>query len=274
MKSRIGPLLNKLTGEMTIDSIEMANILAEQYSSVFSKPSTTPPTIDDPNQSPINNIAITPHELTEAIEELKNSAASGPDGYPAILLKNCKSSLSHPLTTFWNLSMETGNIPQSLKTSIIPPIHKGGSKSEAANYRPVALTSHLIKTFEKVLRKRMTKFLDDNDKLNKNQHGFRTGRSCLTQLLAHYDNIISLLEDGQKVDHNILLRKLQQLGIQGKTLHWIQTFLGGRTQRVIVNGKLSVPHNVISGVPQGSVIGPLLFLVLIGDIDEATFLLR
>ena len=130
----------------------------------------------------------------------------------------------------------------------------------------------------------MTKFLDDNDKLNKNQHGFRTGRSCLTQLLAHYDNIISLLEDGQnvdvvyldfakafdKVDHNILLRKLQQLGIQGKTLHWIQTFLGGRTQRVIVNGKLSVPHNVISGVPQGSVIGPLLFLVLIGDIDEAT----
>ena len=128
--------------------------------------------------------------------------------------------------------MNNSYIPETLKQSIITPLHKGGSKSEAANYRPVALTSHIIKIYEKVIRKRLTDYLKSIDGLNKNQHGFRSGRSCLTQLLAHYDTIISLLEEGynvdviyldfakafDKVDHNILLRKTQSLGIQGKTL--------------------------------------------------------
>ena len=180
--------------------------------------------------------------------------------------------------------MKLSHIPQKLKESIIPPIHKGGSKADAANYRPVSLTSHLIKIYEKTIRKKLTQHLDERNFLNPNQHGFRPGRSCLTQLLSHYDNIISLQEKGQnvdvvyldfskafdKVDHNILLHKLDNLGIKGKTLKWIQQFLTNRSQRVMVNGKLSSPHQVISGVPQGSVIGPLLFLVLINDIDKDT----
>ena len=201
---------------------------------------------------------------------------------PAILLKKCKIPLSEALATFWNKCMEVGSIPDSLKSSIIPPIHKGGNKSEAANYRPVALTSHIIKIYEKVLRNRLADYLDSNNSFNKNQHGFRKGRSCLTQLLSHHDNIINLLEQGynvdvvyldfakafDKVDHNILLHKLKNLGIDGKTLKWIQNFLEDRVQQVVVNGTLSTPHQVISGVPQGSVLGPLLFLVLIGDIDD------
>jgi len=137
-----------------------------------------------------------PKDIEEAIDELKNNAASGPDGIPAILLKKCKHSLAEPLAVFWNQCMETGNIPASLKSSIIPPIHKGGSKSEAANYRPVALTSHLIKIYEKILRSKLVSFLDSKNSLNKNQHGFRKGRSCLTQLLAHHDNIMNLIEQG------------------------------------------------------------------------------
>ena len=130
----------------------------------------------------------------------------------------------------------------------------------------------------------MTSFLDENNHLNKNQHGFRSGRSCLTQLLAHHDNIISQLEDGynvdvvyldfakafDKVDHNIVLAKAHNIGIRGKLLNWIKEFLSNRTQSVIVNGKLSSPRPVISGVPQGSVIGPLIFLILISDIDTDT----
>ena len=162
------------------------------------------------------------------------------------------------------------------------PVHKKGPKSCVENYRPISLTCLVMKVFEKIIKHElMTKC---QNKLNPNQHGFRAGRSCLTQLLAHYNKIISLQEEGNnvdvvyldfskafdKVDHNILLKKLQKLGIEGHTLRWLQAFLSNRSQRVIVNGKLSSPHTVISGVPQGSVIGPLLFLVLINDIDKNT----
>ena len=283
VKVKVGPLLNEETNTLTMNSAEMADLLATQYDSVFSSPSTTPPLIEE-SSLPINNIVIVEQEIIDAIEELKSSAASGADGVPAILFKKCKEALSNPLTIFWNACMINSHIPETLKLSIITPLHKGGSKSEAANYRPVALTSHIIKIYEKAIRKRITVYLESIDGLNKNQHGFRSGRSCLTQLLAHYDNIICLLEEGHnvdviyldfakafdKVDHNILLKKAHALGIQGKTLKWIQAFLQNRQQRVIVNGNLSSPHQVISGVPQGSVIGPLLFLILISDIDKNT----
>ena len=151
-----------------------------------------------------------------------------------------------------------------------------------ANYRPIALTSHLVKTFEKVVRNYVVNFIEENDLFNNSQHGFRTGRSCLSQLLTHYDRIVEILESGSnvdtiyldfakafdKVDHGILLKKLSLLGIRGKLLNWIESFLSSRTQMVLVNGFLSEPAPVLSGVPQGSVLGPLLFLILMGDIDE------
>jgi hypothetical protein len=131
VKTKIGPLLNKETAQMTNNSPEMAEVLAEQYSSVFSKPSTDPPEIDE-SALPINNIIITPVEIMEAIDELRNNAASGPDGIPSILLKKCKNPLATVLTTFWNKCMEVVNIPSSLKTTIIPPIRKGGNKYDAS----------------------------------------------------------------------------------------------------------------------------------------------
>ena len=161
------------------------------------------------------------------------------------------------------------------------PIHKGGHQGRPANYRPIALTSLIIKLFEKIVRTNIAEHLDSNNLLNNSQHGFRKGRSCVSQLLNHYDKILSLLESGlnvdviyldfakafDKVDHAIVLTKLSLLGIKGKLLDWIKSFLTDRTQYVVVNGFLSDPCKVISGVPQGSVLGPLLFLVLIGDID-------
>ena len=125
-------------------------------------------------------------------------------------------------------------------------------------------------------------FLEDNNKFNDGQHGFRIGRSCISELLIHYDRIVDILESGSnvdaiyldfakafdKVDHGIVLKKLSLLGIRGRLLQWIRSFLSSRTQMVLVNGVLSDPAPVESGVPQGSVIGPLLFLILIRDIDQ------
>ena len=139
----------------------------------------------------------------------------------------------------------------------------------------------MIKVFEKVVRNHLVSYLQEHDLLNPGQHGFRSGRSCLSQLISHFDNILRILEDNDnvdvlyldfskafdKVDHLITLKKLKALGISGKLGRWLQSFLTDRTQTVLVNGARSRSGHVKSGVPQGSVIGPLLFLVLIGDID-------
>ena len=169
-------------------------------------------------------------------------------------------------------------------------VHCDGDKTKSANYRPVSLTVHLIKLYERVVRKQMATFLEDGNLLSTSQHGFRKGRSCLTQLLHHYDNLLrNLLENKvtdvlyldfskafNKVDHEILLRKLHNIGIRGKLYDWISDFLTERKQTVKVDGKSSIPELVISGVPQGTVLrscgrhGQVIILVLIGCFADDT----
>ena len=164
------------------------------------------------------------------------------------------------------------------------PIYKGSDQGEAQNYRPVSLTSHIMKAFEKIVRKNIVTFLEENNLYNASQHGFRQGRSCLSQLLEHFDTILSFLERGvnidtiyldfskafDKVNHNILLKKMKNLGIKRKLLKLIKSFLKNRNQSVLVNGFKSDPVQVVSGVPQGTVLGLILFLLMISDIDENT----
>ena len=147
----------------------------------------------------------------------------------------------------------------------------------------MALTSHIVKIFEKVLRNHIVAHLEENGLLNPGQHGFRAGRSCLSQLLEHFETVTQTLEDGDnvdviyldfskafdKVDFLVTLRKLKYLGITGNVGKWIYSFITGRTQTVIVSGIKSDVSEVKSGVPQGSVLGPLLFLILLGDIDKS-----
>lgn len=285
-KSPIGPLINN-AGEPVDDPADMAAMLADQYASVFSKPSRPintddSPVADDTNKPSLNDVDFDEDDFIEAISELKLNSAAGPDGFPAILLAKCKEQLAKPLLLLWRASLDEGIVPVSVKCANIIPIHKGGSRGLPKQYRPVALTSHMIKIFEKVLRKKLVEYFDKYLLFNPGQHGFRACRSCLSQLLIHYDKILEALETGSnvdviyldfakafdKVDFAVTLDKLKALGIGGKLLKWIRSFLTDRHQSVVVNGHSSPPTEVLSGVPQGSVLGPLLFLVLISDIDE------
>ena len=183
-------------------------------------------------------------QIIKSIEELKNSAAPGPDGIPVVLLKNCKEELVAPLLILWTKSLRTGRIHEKLKIGLVILIFKDEGRYLAKNYRPVSLTSHIIKVMERVIVRRLVEYIEEHHLYNANQHGFRKGRSCLSQLLEQYAEILDSLCRGHavdvvyldfakafdKVDHGILLRKLAAMGIGGTLLKWIKGFLTDRIQ--------------------------------------------
>ncbi len=282
--TNIGPL--NYNGSLTSDPQIMSEALNEQYVSTFSGATGEPvnqwSTTTPPTHTQTNDVNFERTDIEEAIKEINMYAAAGPDGVPPVLLKQSASTLSIPLHMIWRKSLDTGEIPKLLKHGLITPIYKSGPKTEPKNYRPVALTSHIIKIFERILVKQLTNYLSEHSLYNEGQHGFRSGRSCVSQLLQHRMNILRALEEGEgadviyldfskafdKVKHSILMKKLEHIGIRGNIHKWIENFFTERSQSVIVEGCQSKQSLVRSGVAQGSVIGPLLFLIYISDIDH------
>ena len=168
----------------------MADLLASQYNSVFSDQryeTNNPEDIfkENDRRRCIRDINFSEADFIEAINELASNSSSGPDEFPAMLLKKCSESLATPLFKIWRSSLDSGTVPDVCKFAHIIPIHKGKSRALAKNYRPIALTSLIVKIFEKILRKHIVKFMDDENLFNPSQHGFRSGRSCLSQLIEH-----------------------------------------------------------------------------------------
>ena len=220
--------------------------------------------------------------IIDAISEISASSAPGPDGIQASFWKKCAIELAVPLQMLFIQSLESGIIPECLKRAAIVPIFKSGDKSLPSNYRPISLTPILMKIFERVIRKQVTQFLTERGYLNSSQHGFREGRSCMSALLSVYDDLMLMFTESScsvdmiyldfskafdKVDHGVLLHKLRDMGIAGNLGIWFHSFLSNRYHFVRLPGGSSAASPVISGLAQGTVLGTLLFLILMSDID-------
>jgi len=291
IKTKIGPL-KKLdsNGQATFvkDPKGMANILSDQYKSVFTEPSNPPQeTETQPPPNVLEDVTITAESVTVAIKSINSNSAPGPDGVTPKFLRDYVEILAEPIAVLNRRSIDTGSPlgPNGINFGHITPIYKGGKKCDAPSYRPVTLTDHDTKIIEKDIKAAIVTFLNDNHKFNETQHGFRTKRSTFTNLIEYFESILLQLQIHQSVDaiyldfskafdkcdHKIILHKLYKLGIRGKVLKWIENFLTMRKQRVFVDQAKSDEVSVKSGVPQGSVLGPLLFIVLMHDITSGIF---
>lgn len=221
-------------------------------------------------------------EVSNVINSLKSSKSPGPDNICSFIIKLANNYICFPLSYLFNLCMLNGIFPSVLKTSKVIPLYKKGCKSEICNYRPITLSSVISKVFEKLIYSRMNNFINNYDLFYKSQYGFRVGHSTTFAVIDVTEMINKELQNGNyvmgiflditkafdSVCHDILLHKLYNYGFRGNIYNLLKSYLSDRYIFTCINGKISSTTSINYGVPQGSVLGPLLFLLYINDMPN------
>ena len=270
--------------KLTKNDHEKAEVLGKFFSSVYVKEPEWTWVLDDDDKANIKEelkLGITKEIISKKLHELNINKSPGPDNMHPKELKELASVLIDPLFIIFNISLRLGKIPSAWKLAAITPIFKNkGNKQSARNYRPVSLSSIACKIMKSIIRDSIMSYLNSNEILTNKQFGFLRGRSTVLQLLIIVDKWTEILDgvidvlycDFQKafdtVPHNHLLELLSHYGINEPILSWVRDFLTDRKQQVVVNGCKSAILDVISGVPQGSVLGQLLFIIYINSMVE------